>query len=180
MNTAAVASRPQAIPGAETQTERVVVARWPSIATLSIGRVIGQLIESAPQWRMPLLNVRPALAPALGLGLLAAPIYLLLKVLGRRYTVTSRRVMIQKSLTRTLVEQVALEDVAEVAIAPFQPGQAYFEAADVVLQSASGDELMRMPAVVRPGVFRQNILESRDALVRVNEALATIQARSDA
>ena len=45
--------------------------------------------------------------------------------------------------------------------------------------SASGEELMRMVAVTRPGVFRQNILESRDALVQVRAALATIEARGD-
>jgi len=38
---------------------------------------------------------------------------------------------------------------------------------------------MRMEAVTRPGVFRQNILESRDALIQVQAALATIQARGD-
>ena len=66
-----------------------------------------------------------------------------------------------------------------MAVAPYRNGQEFFQAADVVLQSASGDELMRIEAVTQPGVFRQNILESRDALVQVQEALAMIEARGD-
>ena len=75
--------------------------------------------------------------------------------------------------------QVALENISEVAVAPYRPGQEFFLAADVVLQDSAGEELMRMEAVTRPGVFRQNILESRDALIQVQAALATIQARGD-
>ena len=87
--------------------------------------------------------------------------------------------MVQHSLSRRMHSQVALEDIGEVAIAPYRPGQKFFSAADVVVQNGSGEELMRMKAVTRPGVFRQNILESRDALIQVQAALATIQARGD-
>ena len=89
------------------------------------------------------------------------------------------RVLIQGSLTKKLLAEVPLENIAEVAVAPYRDGQEFFQAADVVLQSASGDELMRIEAVTQPGVFRQNILESRDALVQVQDALATIEARGD-
>jgi len=147
MSTATLGSTPQAIPGAETQVERTVVARWPSIASTRIGRGIGALIEAAPELRLPWFNVNIALAPALLLAPIGAVIYLETKLTG--------------------------------AIAPYRNGQEFYQAADVVLLSASGDELLRMEAVTRPGVFRQNILESRDALVQVQEALATIQARGD-
>ena len=179
MSTATLGSTPQAIPGAETQVERTVVARWPSIASTRIGRGIGALIEAAPELRLPWFNVNIALAPALLLAPIGAVIYLETKLTGRRYTVTSKRVLIQGSLTKNLFAEVALENIAEVAIAPYRNGQEFYQAADVVLLSASGDELLRMEAVTRPGVFRQNILESRDALVQVREALATIQARGD-
>jgi len=179
MSTAALRSAAQAIPGAETQVERDVVARWPSIASTRTGRAIGALIEAAPEFRLPWLNFNIALIPALFLAPIGAVIYLSTKLRGRRYSVTSKRVLIQESLTRRLFAEVALENVAEVAVAPYQDGQEFYHAADVVLQSASGEELMRMAAVTRPGVFRQNILESRDALVQVQAALATIEARGD-
>ncbi len=70
MSTAALGSTPQAIPGAETQVERTVVARWPSIASTRTGRTIGALISGAPRFRLPWFNVNIALAPAL----LLAPI----------------------------------------------------------------------------------------------------------
>ncbi len=136
-------------------------------------------IDSAPVFRLPWLNFNPALAPALLLAPMGALVYLHLKCFGRQYTVTSKRVLVQKSLTRKLLAEVALENIAEVAVASYQDGQEFYQAADVVLQSASGEELMRLEAVTRPGVFRQNILESRDALVQVQDALATIQARGD-
>ena len=176
MSTAAI---PQAIPGAETQAERAIISRWPSIASTVIGRVIGGLLEAAPTIRLPGLNINLAYAPVLLLAPVAAAVYLLTKFTGRRYTVTSKRVMVQHSLSKRMHSQVALEDISEVAIAPYRTGQEFFSAADVVLQSGSGEELMRMQAVTRPGVFRQNILESRDALIQVQAALATIQARSD-
>ena len=176
MSTAAI---PQAIPGAETQAEGAIISRWPSIASTAIGRVIGGLLEAAPTIRLPGLNINLAYAPVLLLAPVAAAVYLLTKFIGRRYTVTSKRVMVQHSLSKSRHSQVAREDISEVAIAPYRTGQEFFAAADVVLQGGSGEELMRMQAVTRPGVFRQNILESRDALIQVQAALATIQARSD-
>ncbi len=189
MNTAATAaptaaktaarSKLQAIPGAETQVERTVVAVWPSIASTGIGRMIGSLIQSAPEIRLPVLNVNLALAPTLLLGPVAAAVYLLAKVTGQRYTVTSRRVLIQGSLSRKLNEQVSLEQIAEVAVAPYRDGQEFYHSADVVLLDQAGKELMRLEAVMRPGVFRQNILETRDARVKVQDALDTIRERHD-
>ena len=179
MSTATLGSSQQAIPGAETRAERTVIARWPSIASTGIGRAIGSLLESAPSVRLTGLNFNLALAPALLLAPIGAASYLGLKITGRRYTGTSKRVLIQGSLTKKLLAEVPLENIGEVAVAPYRDGQEFFQAADVVLQSASGDELMRFEAVTQPGVFRQNILESRDALVQVQEALATIEARND-
>lgn len=175
----ATRSKLQAIPGAETQVERTVIAIWPSIASTRIGRMIGSLIQSAPEIRLPVLNVNLALAPTLLLGPVAAAVYLLEKVTGQRYTVTNRRVLIQGSLSRKLNEQVALEQIAEVAVAPYRDGQEFYHSADVVLLDQAGKELMRLEAVMRPGVFRQNILETRDARVKVQDALDTIQARHD-
>ena len=110
---------------------------------------------------------------------MAALLYIDAKLRGRRYTVTSKRVLIQGSLSRKLFEEVPLESIAEVAVAPYQDGQEFYQSADVVLLGDSGQELLRMEAVTRPGVFRKNILESRDALVLVQEALATIEARDE-
>ena len=179
MSTATLRSQPQAIPGAETQVERIVIAVWPSIAATRAGRMIGALIEGAPEMRLPLLKFNLALMPSLLLAPMAALIYIDAKLRGRRYTVTSKRVLIQGSLSRKLFEEVPLESIAEVAVAPYQDGQEFYQSADVVLLGDSGQELLRMEAVTRPGVFRKNILESRDALVLVQEALATIEARDE-
>ncbi|MBQ15679.1 MAG: hypothetical protein CMJ65_01005 [Planctomycetaceae bacterium] len=167
---------PQAIPGAETQTERAVLTRWPSVASTVIGRGIGRFLESAPDWR--LLGVRLTYAPALMLAPLAALTYVRLKLLGQRFALTNRRIKIQSALGEKLLGEVPLEGIKEIALAA-REGQNFYNAADLVLLDDSDNELARLEGVVRPEVFRQNIFECRDALLLVREALATIESRSE-
>ncbi len=167
---------PQAIPGAETQTERAVLTRWPSVASTIVGRGIGRFLESAPDWRV--LGVRLTYAPALLLAPLAALIYVDLKLRGRRFALTNRRIKIESALGEKLLGEIPLEGISEIALAT-REGQNFYNAADLVLLDDSDKELARLEGVVRPEVFRQNIFESRDALLRVREALATIESRSE-
>ena len=58
-----------------------------------------------------------------------------------------------------------------------QPGQAFYPAADIRLVGKKGETLAVLPGVPRADVFRQSIVEARDARVKVEASLATIKAR---
>jgi hypothetical protein len=72
--------------------------------------------------------------------------------------------------------QAPLADIKNVQIRE-QPGQAFYKAADLLVQGADGKTLIRLEGVQRPAVLRQTILEARDAQQQVAESLKTIQSR---
>jgi hypothetical protein len=75
------------------------------------------------------------------------------------------------------VGQVNLSDIKQITIREL-PGQAFYKAADLVCAGGDGKTLLRLEGVQRPAVFRQTILEARDARTSVAESLKTIQART--
>jgi hypothetical protein len=113
-------------------------------------------------------------------GLPLAPfglaLYLLMKLIGRRYTVTNRAVSVGKIVSGQVIKQVALKDVADVEV-DVLGGQEFFRAGDVVLRNASGDEILRCAGVPQPERFKHVILDARAARLQSDEALATINRR---
>lgn len=112
--------------------------------------------------------------PTAGIGLLA---YLYLKVFGTRYRLTNRSVQIWSMIGERLFTSGALSDIADIQVRRL-PGQAFFKAGDLLLLRADGSTLVRLDGVVRPDIFRETILEARDARKNVESSLARIQARS--
>jgi hypothetical protein len=89
--------------------------------------------------------------------------------LGERYTLTNRRVIIQRGLLAEETQSVALDrfDTIELRVLP---GQAWYHAGDLVFRQ--GDvETFRLAAVSRPEAFRQAGLKARTAYVSVKRAL---------
>jgi hypothetical protein len=110
----------------------------------------------------------------------SALIYLVQKTGGRRYVLTNRHLAIWTmalGAQRMLRGQAALTQIADVAIEQ-QPGQVFYKAADLIVTDAAGHRLLRLDGVPRADVFRQIILEARDARRHVEESLARIQARA--
>ena len=167
---------PQAIPGAETRTEREILTQWPSIAATEIGRWIGRCFEAAPEWRV--LGIRWTYGPAaMALGPLGA-LYLLIKVRGQRFVLTNRRIKVQSTLGHQLTGETPLENIGEIALA-VRSGQNFYKAGDLVLMDESGEELRRLEGIAHPATFRQNILKARDAHVQVESSLSLIESRGD-
>ncbi|MBW3538800.1 MAG: PH domain-containing protein [Planctomycetes bacterium] len=113
---------------------------------------------------------------------LAALVYLLQKFGGRRYVLTNRGVSVWRmrlGKQKQLVKAVPLGQIHDILIEE-PPGYRFYKAGDLSVVDGRGVEVVRLAAIPRPNVFRQIILEARDARMRVEEALATIQARQPA
>ena len=111
---------------------------------------------------------------------LAALVYVFQKTGGRRYVLTNRHLAVWTmtlGVQRMLRAQVPLAQLAEIVVAQ-QPGQDFFRAADLVILDAAGHRLARLEGVPQADVFRQIILEARDARGLVAQSLARIQARA--
>lgn len=167
----------QAISGVSAGHENLLMTVYPSVSATGIGRFLGLLCDSVP------LKINGIKLSALLFGLpaafLALPVYFAQKLWGSRYELTSRCVRVRKGLSGRLAGETGLGEIADVQ-AEQRPGQAFFKAADLLLIAGDGSVLARLNAVPRAEVFRQTILEARDARFQVDSALATIQSRQPA
>ncbi len=163
----------QAISGVSPGFESVVEELYPSIACTGIGEFLNRLYECIPVkiWGVKISYVFALLTAPLGVV-----IYLGLKVLGSRYTVTNRCVNHVTSLGIRMIQSVPLGQIAGVSIDP-DSRQVFFRTGDIRLTNAAGNTLLLMRGVPYPERFVQVILEMRDARSQVAASLAQIQAR---
>ena len=171
------AIRPQAISGVSSQMENVVMTVYPSIAAWGAGRIIGVLSDLIPlklgSVKLSHLLIAPLLAPV------AALLYFVQKVIGARYLLTNRSIQSWAAIGERMNGQVPLTEIERIDVER-HAGQAFFHAGDLLIRNAAGDVLLRLEGVVRPDVFRQIILEARDARLQTEASLATIQKRQPA
>lgn len=177
----------QAISGVSAGIENMVMTVYPSIASDGIGRLLGRLYEAIPVriCGIKLSNLLFTL-PTIPLALL---LYFWTKVAGRRYVLTNRSIQIWRIRILAMfvldlsgdwvIGEYPLTNVDEIEVEQLD-GQQFYHAADLVLLDSSGSELGRLEAVPRAEIFRQTILEARDALTQTEAALATISARQTA
>ena len=163
----------QAISGVSPGFESVVEELYPSIACTGLGEFLNRLYECIPIkiWGVTISHVFALLTAPIGVA-----IYLLLKVVGTRYTVTNRCVKRVSSLGIRMIDSVPLAQIADVSIDP-DSRQAFYKTGDVRLTNSVGDTVMLLRGVPYPDRFRQVILETRDARGQVAASLAVIQAR---
>jgi len=164
-----------AIAGVSPQRETVIISVWPSISSTGLGRLIGALCNAIPL-RINGISIS-AILFALPLAPLAALLYLLLKVVGKKYTVTRKSVQCWTSIGQQLIKSVPLGDISEVRIEQ-QTGQAFYKAADVILIGSDGGILMRIPAITSPISFQHNIQETQQAASETAASLEVIKKRS--
>lgn len=164
----------QAISGVSPGFESIVEEMYPSIACTGIGQALNSLYECVPLriWGVKLSNIL-----ALPTAPIAVLIYLGLKVVGSRFTVTNRNVNRVSALGFRLLESVPLAQIAGVSVDP-DSRQTFYRTGDVRLTNAAGDTLMLMRGIPYPERFCQVILETRDARGQVAASLARIQARA--
>ncbi len=168
------AAQPQAISGVSAGRESVMETVYPSISASGLGRMIGSICDSIP------VRIAGIKVSCLLFGLPLAPLalagYAVFKLFGDRYVISNRTVKVISALGETLKGQANIADIDNVAI-NVKSGQSFFKAGDLILLKANGDEILTLPAVVRPERFRQVILETREARLLSDSSLATIDAR---
>jgi hypothetical protein len=180
--TAVLEQKPQAISGVSAGTEAEIMTAYPTLGATGLGRGIGRLCDAIPLkthgipwWRLliaiPFALVFVPFAMTVALGL-----YAVTKMTGQRFVLTNRNLQIRQMIGVRLNSQAPLSDIKEIAIREV-PGQAFYKAADLLVQGADGKTIIRLEGVQRPAVFRQTILEARDARQQVADSLKTIQSR---
>lgn len=120
------------------------VARAPAIANLG-----------------KLLNNTIVLAPLGWLMMSAAYFSKVLPLIGVRYTLTNRRVMIRHGWKGTPGQEVALSEIDDVQLDPASVDH-FFRSADLIIHRAGGTP-MTLKAVPDAESFRHAILDTRNA-----------------
>ncbi len=88
---------------------------------------------------------------------------------ARRYTLTNRRVVVQKGL-RPADERAIDLDAFDTIQVEVQPGQAWLRAGDLVFQH-DGRQVFRLPGVPRPVPFRETCIKAQTALLSIRQVL---------
>jgi hypothetical protein len=165
--------KPPAVSGVYSG-QALIMAVYPSIAATGLGKLLGRLYESMPA-RILGVKLSHLLFP-LPTAIIAIQVYFHLKLFGEVYALTNRTVQLRKSIGNRLIREVKLQDIDQVVIRQ-EPGQEFYPAADIYLLNKAGETMMTLPGVLRADVFRQTILEARNASNQVTASLATIKAR---
>jgi hypothetical protein len=125
---------------------------WPSVAShpaiANLGRVLTRTIVLAPlAW------------------LLMSVVYFgkLLPIIGRRYTLTNRRLMIRNGWKAVPSKEVALAAIDEVRMV-LDANSDFFRAANLEIVS-KGQVVLTLPGVPEPEGFRHAIVNARNAWV---------------
>lgn len=142
--------------------ETVVMQVWPSISALRLGQVLGRIYSVPLLVRVPLI-----------LATLWLVVILYVYQRFRRYTLTTRRIIVQRGVRAQPLQDLALEQLEEIRVR-VRPGQAFYRAGDLELIGGEGAALV-LPGVQCPETFRRNILAARDAYRRVTAAAARQQ-----
>src|SRR5687767_8551038 len=126
---------------------------WPSVARMpgvaSLGRALSRTIILAP------------------LGwLIMSGLYFgkLLPIVGVRYRLTNRRLMIQRGISAKISQEVPLANIDDVRMVT-DANSDFFRAADLEIIGNGGQVLMKLAGVPDPDSFRQIILSACNAWV---------------
>jgi len=168
---------PQAISGVSAGIENNVMTVYPSNACTDLGCLMGRCLNSIP---LKINGIKVSnLLFALPLIPLALLMYAWLKLIGPRYVLTNRSVQIRSVIGDRQLGEAALPAVDHIDVDQ-RDGQEFYRAADLVLYDADETELLRLEGVPQAEIFRNTILEARDAHAQTEQALATIAARESA
>ena len=164
----------QAIAGVAAGTETQIMTKWPSIAAMGLGKILGQILEMIPVriCGLKLSNLifgLPLAGPAVAL-------YFAQKIIGERFTITNKSVQRWSGLGGRMMQRIELADIISMQVAQ-QPGQEFYHASDLLILNGKGDVVMRLEGLPHAEIFRENITKARDAMVQVQASLNTIKAR---
>ena len=153
------------------QEETTIMVVWPSVACRSLGRLLGRLYAI----RFPDIYIfRLGNLFALTFIPLALMLYFsrILPFIGRRYTLTNRRMVVQTGLTGATIDgatSIPLDSFDDIRVIQRQ-GDAWYDAGD--LEFYQGDtKVGQLVGVSRPDSFRATCLKAHSGFVGVQAAL---------
>src|SRR4051812_28169456 len=148
----------------------MIMTVWPSNAAYGIGRFLGGLYAQ----RFPdvyIFRIGNLFALLSIPVALAIYFYRIAPFVGKRYTVTNRRVLVQRGIQAKEDRGVDLDRFDSVQL-DILPGQAWYNAGDLVFKLGAV-ETFRLEGVSRPESFRQVILKARMAHAGVKKSRRT-------
>ena len=150
---------------------------WPSLGATALGRLVGLVAGFTPPGDRFRILGRLGAAASIPLAL---AVYAWTRMPGviRRYRITNRRVAVLAGLSMRVKAAVELDGFDAIRVEVL-PGHAWLNAGDVVLLNA-GREVLRLPGVSRPEVFRMACLRARDAVLSVQQTIHQQQAAATA
>jgi len=169
MTTLTAPSLPQAIAGVVPPEvrETTVMTIWPSVAMYPIGRALGSLF--AIRWPDVYIFRLGNLIALLSIPI-ALPLFFMriAPVIGTRYRLTNRRIIVERGLSGVLDKAVDLDRFDAINI-EVQPGQAWYDAGDLIFMLGKV-ETFRLEGVSRPAAFRATCMKSHLSHVGVKKA----------
>lgn len=146
--------------------ETTVMTVWPSVAMYPLGKALGTLF--AIRWPDVYFFRLGSL-----IALLSIPIALVLyfmriaPVVGTRYRLTNRRIIVERGLTSVQDKAVDLDRFDSITV-DVQAGQGWYDAGDLVFKLGNV-ETFRLAGVSRPEAFRETCLKSHLAHTTVKK-----------
>lgn len=141
-------------------SESTVMTVWPSNAAYGIGRFLGMqyALRFPDIYIFRIGNLIALLSIPIALAIY---LYRIAPFVGKRYTVTNRRVIVQRGIQARNDRSVDLDRFDSVQVEVL-PGQEWYHAGDLVFKLGNV-ETFRLEGVSRPESFRQVILKARMA-----------------
>jgi len=142
-------------------SEKRIMTVWPGIGSMALGRWVGR--QAGNRLGYGFFTLGKLLALTTIPVSLAVYCWRLMPWACRRYTLTDRRLVIQRGLTAEDGPSIGLDgfDTVEAAVLP---GQEWLHAGELVFKRG-GQEVFRLSGVSRPEGFCQVCLKARNALI---------------
>ncbi len=147
--------------------ETPVMTVWPTIGATALGRLVGRLCGASLGRGFFTLGKLLALA-TIPLSLTVF-LWQLLPLVCRRYTLTNRRIVVQKGYKAVEGRAIGLDQFDSIDVL-LLPGQDWLHAGELVFQR-DGREIFRLSGVSRPEVFREVCRKAQTALVSFRAVL---------
>jgi hypothetical protein len=148
--------------------EALIREQWPSVTAIPAVAGFGRAVMSHRYLRV--------LAPLT--WLVMAPLYFvkIMPFLATRYTLTNRRLMIQRGLKPKPTHEVALADIDDVRVR--RDANSDFYRAGTLEILSKGKVVLTLPAVPEPESFRHAIIDAYKAWVpgRANAPIVSAKA----
>lgn len=154
------------------EAEVNVMTVFPSLAASPIGEALGRIY--ALEWGIPIGAFRLSIGKLAVLAFI--PVSLLLYALGiapfvsRRYSLTNRRVLVQRGWMSVPERWIGFERFDAVDVVQ-SPGQVWFRAADLIFRKGKV-ETFRLAAVPHADAFRSTILKARNGYVGIDDTVS--------